>query len=152
MRSTKEKLRYDHVLLKSDYWKKFAGTATKQGLCKNPPKQSVETHSAWSLLPPKDAEGVDWANMPVDHQHIEADSTGFRGYVVEFYNVISDIVVQDGYQSVKTLSLSEYWRISLAEQAERFDDMVLYLDQVVQLKNEDFTTEERNLLSVGFKN
>ena len=40
----------------------------------------------------------------------------------------------------------------VAEQAERFDDMVLYLDQVVQLKNEDFTTEERNLLSVGFKN
>jgi 14-3-3 protein epsilon len=40
----------------------------------------------------------------------------------------------------------------VAEQAERFDDMVTYLDQVVQLKNEDFTTEERNLLSVGFKN
>jgi hypothetical protein len=105
LKSMREELRYDHVLLKSDYWKKFAGTATKQGLCKNPPKQSVETHSAWSLLPPKDAEGVDWANMPVDHQHIEADSTGFRGYVVEFYNVISDIVVQDGYQSVLNLKV-----------------------------------------------
>jgi len=40
----------------------------------------------------------------------------------------------------------------VAEQAERFDDMVLYLKDVVQKKNEDFTTEERNLLSVGFKN
>jgi len=40
----------------------------------------------------------------------------------------------------------------VAEQAERFDDMVMYLQKVVQSKNEDFTTEERNLLSVGFKN
>ena len=40
----------------------------------------------------------------------------------------------------------------VAEQAERFDDMVYYLQEVVKNKNEDFTTEERNLLSVGFKN
>jgi 14-3-3 protein epsilon len=40
----------------------------------------------------------------------------------------------------------------VSEQAERFDDMVSYLEAVVQAKNEDFTTEERNLLSVGFKN
>jgi len=40
----------------------------------------------------------------------------------------------------------------VAEQAERFDDMVSYLQSVVKSKNEDFTTEERNLLSVGFKN
>ena len=40
----------------------------------------------------------------------------------------------------------------VAEQAERFDDMVTYLQEVVKAKNEDFTTEERNLLSVGFKN
>ena len=40
----------------------------------------------------------------------------------------------------------------VAEQAERFDDMVHYLQEVVKNKNEDFTTEERNLLSVGFKN
>ena len=40
----------------------------------------------------------------------------------------------------------------VAEQAERFDDMVTYLQEVVKSKNEDFTTEERNLLSVGFKN
>jgi 14-3-3 protein epsilon len=40
----------------------------------------------------------------------------------------------------------------VAEQAERFEDMVEYLQAVVKSKNEDFTTEERNLLSVGFKN
>jgi 14-3-3 protein epsilon len=40
----------------------------------------------------------------------------------------------------------------VAEQAERFDDMVHYLQEVVKGKTEDFTTEERNLLSVGFKN
>jgi hypothetical protein len=40
----------------------------------------------------------------------------------------------------------------VAEQAERFDDMVHYLQKVVEAKTEDFTTEERNLLSVGFKN
>jgi 14-3-3 protein epsilon len=40
----------------------------------------------------------------------------------------------------------------VAEQAERFDDMVSYLVQVTKSKSDDFTTEERNLLSVGFKN
>tara|TARA_B110000285_G_C14972011_1_gene537041 strand:- start:463 stop:915 length:453 start_codon:yes stop_codon:yes gene_type:complete len=40
----------------------------------------------------------------------------------------------------------------VAEQAERFPDMVDYLKQVVNAKTDDFTTEERNLLSVGFKN
>jgi len=40
----------------------------------------------------------------------------------------------------------------VAEQAERFDDMVGFLKLVVGSKSDDFTTEERNLLSVGFKN
>jgi 14-3-3 protein epsilon len=40
----------------------------------------------------------------------------------------------------------------VAEQAERFDDMVAFLNDVVKSKSEDFSTEERNLLSVGFKN
>jgi 14-3-3 protein epsilon len=40
----------------------------------------------------------------------------------------------------------------VAEQAERFDDMVDFLIDVVHAKDSDFTTEERNLLSVGFKN
>jgi 14-3-3 protein epsilon len=41
----------------------------------------------------------------------------------------------------------------VAEQAEKFDDMVLFLFEACELKNgEDFTIDERNLLSVGFKN
>ena len=40
----------------------------------------------------------------------------------------------------------------VAEQAERFDDMVDFLTQVIDAKDSDFSTEERNLLSVGFKN
>ena len=41
----------------------------------------------------------------------------------------------------------------VAEQAERFEDMVQFLDDAIKAKNdEDFTVDERNLLSVGFKN
>lgn len=40
----------------------------------------------------------------------------------------------------------------VAEQAERFEDMVEFLKEVMQGKDSDFTPEERNLLSVGFKN
>ena len=40
----------------------------------------------------------------------------------------------------------------VADQAERYEDMVEFLTEVIQLKEEDLTTEERNLLSVGFKN
>jgi len=41
----------------------------------------------------------------------------------------------------------------VAEQAERFEDMVEFLTQAIGLKSgEDFTIDERNLLSVGFKN
>ena len=41
----------------------------------------------------------------------------------------------------------------VAEQAERFEDMVSFLEESIKLKSgEDFTIDERNLLSVGFKN
>ena len=41
----------------------------------------------------------------------------------------------------------------VAEQAERFEDMVAYLQEAIATKiGEDFTIDERNLLSVGFKN
>jgi len=41
----------------------------------------------------------------------------------------------------------------VAEQAERFEDMVSFLEEAIKLKSgEDFTIDERNLLSVGFKN
>ena len=41
----------------------------------------------------------------------------------------------------------------VTEQAERFEDMVEFLIEAIKLKsNEEFTIDERNLLSVGFKN
>jgi hypothetical protein len=43
--------------------------------------------------------------MPAGHEHVQAEADGFRGFIVEFYNIISDIVVQDGYQSVLNLKV-----------------------------------------------
>jgi 14-3-3 protein epsilon len=40
----------------------------------------------------------------------------------------------------------------VAEQAERFDDMVEFLERVLMEKGADVSTDERNLLSVAFKN
>ena len=41
--------------------------------------------------------------FPEDIQYVHPTEDGFRGFVVEFYNIISDVVVQDGYQSVLNL-------------------------------------------------
>jgi len=40
----------------------------------------------------------------------------------------------------------------LAEQAERYDEMVEYMKQVAQNSEQDLSLEERNLLSVAYKN
>jgi hypothetical protein len=40
----------------------------------------------------------------------------------------------------------------VAEQAERFEDMVNFLKPVLDSKGGDVTSDERNLLSVAFKN
>merc|ERR1712110_585985 len=40
----------------------------------------------------------------------------------------------------------------VAEQAERFEDMVTYLGAVLDTKGGEVTADERNLLSVAFKN
>ena len=40
----------------------------------------------------------------------------------------------------------------VAEQAERFEDMVMYLTEVLEAKGADVSADERNLLSVAFKN
>jgi len=40
----------------------------------------------------------------------------------------------------------------LAEQAERYDEMVEYMKQVATTSSQDLTLEERNLLSVAYKN
>ena len=73
--------------------------------CKSAPKQSIETHSAWFLIPPANAADVDWGFFPEDTEFATPDETGFRGFIVKFYNVISDVVVQDGYQSVLNLRM-----------------------------------------------
>ena len=109
------------VLLKSDYWKKFEGTVMKQGThiciitpspltarthththththtsekCKSAPKQSVETHSAWYLIPPKGHPDVDWDVFPEDIEFCDPDEQGFRGFIVEFYNIISGMCIK----------------------------------------------------------
>ena len=40
----------------------------------------------------------------------------------------------------------------VAEQAERFEDMVSFLEDVLDAKGDSLTADERNLLSVAFKN
>ena len=39
----------------------------------------------------------------------------------------------------------------VAEEAGMFDDMMLYIKDLLQQKTSDFTVEERNLVSVAFK-
>ena len=64
----------------------------------------METHSAWYLIPPPNKPGVNWDMFPEDVKHVcPQGGDEFRGFVVEFYNIISDVVVQDGYQSVLNL-------------------------------------------------
>ena len=40
----------------------------------------------------------------------------------------------------------------VAELADRYEDMVTHLEEAAKLKTDDFNSEERNLISVGFKN
>ena len=51
------------------------------------------------------------------------------------------------------MSVEEYIFLArVAEQAERFEDMVDFLKPVLDTKGGDLTSDERNLLSVAFKN
>ncbi len=52
----------------------------------------------------------------------------------------------------KTMVEEKIFMARVAEQAERFDDMVEFLRPLLRDKGGDFSVEERNLLSVGFKN
>jgi len=40
----------------------------------------------------------------------------------------------------------------VADQAQRYNDMLEYLTQLIDTKDSDLNSDERNLLSVGFKN
>lgn len=44
------------------------------------------------------------------------------------------------------------FQAKLAEQAERYEDMVISMKKVAMLKEKELTVEERNLLSVAYKN
>ncbi|KMZ66598.1 14-3-3-like protein A [Zostera marina] len=44
------------------------------------------------------------------------------------------------------------FKAKLAEQMERYDEMVEYMEQLVLHQSQDLTVEERNLLSVAYKN
>ena len=50
------------------------------------------------------------------------------------------------------MSDNDVFLAKLAEQAERFDDMVEHMQKVVEDKNGALEMEERNILSVAFKN
>lgn len=62
--------------------------------------QSVETHCAWMLLPPKDDPNVDWSVLPAGAKDLPEEEDGFRGYIVEFYNQVSDCTIQDSHQAI----------------------------------------------------
>ena len=40
----------------------------------------------------------------------------------------------------------------ITEQAERHEETIKYMEEIVKTKNEDLTVEERNILSAAFKN
>ena len=40
----------------------------------------------------------------------------------------------------------------ITEQAERHEETMKYMEEIVKLKNEDLTIEERNILSSAYKN
>ena len=40
----------------------------------------------------------------------------------------------------------------VADQAERYEDMIDFLIQIIQNKDSELTPDERNLFCVGFKN
>ena len=49
-------------------------------------------------------------------------------------------------------SADDVYMAKLAEQAERYDEMVEYMKKVAQAASNDLSLEERNLLSVAYKN
>jgi len=50
------------------------------------------------------------------------------------------------------VSTQEYvYRARMAEQTERFDDMVSYMKKVIE-SGEEIQEEERNLISIAYKN
>ena len=40
----------------------------------------------------------------------------------------------------------------VSEEAEMYDDMIIYIKELLNAKSDDFSIEERNLINVAFKN
>merc|ERR1712110_91045 len=57
-----------------------------------------------------------------------------------------------GTETLKMSTEENIFLARVAEQAERFEDMVTYLGAVLDTKGGEVTADERNLLSVAFKN
>lgn len=100
---------FDLVMVMSDFWKKFEGTAMRRKNCEKGEKQSVETHVFWSLLPPRDHPGVDWRRYPAGSKDTQPDDNGHRGFVVHVYNLFSNDVAQTSHQALcNILSVYEH--------------------------------------------
>ena len=56
------------------------------------------------------------------------------------------------FQRRETELEEDIFMARVAEQAERFDDMVDFLKLVADKKKDDFSGEERNLFTAAFKN
>ena len=52
------------------------------------------------LVPPPDHPNVDWSVMPAGAKNLPEAEDGFRGYIVEFYNQVSDCSIQDSHQAI----------------------------------------------------
>ena len=52
----------------------------------------------------------------------------------------------------RTMSADNVYMAKLAEQAERYEEMVEYMKAVATAATDDLSLEERNLLSVAYKN
>ena len=93
------------MAIKSDFWKKYRGAWSKHELCGQRPIQSVETHCAWMLVPPPDHPNVDWNVLPPGSKDLPETEEGFRGYICEVYNQVSDTSIQDAHQAICNFKL-----------------------------------------------
>lgn len=67
--------------------------------------------------------------------------------------IVYNLNFQVSFTKSKMSSVEEnVFLARVAEQAERFDDMVTFLEQVLEIKSSEVNSDERNLISVAFKN
>ena len=52
------------------------------------------------LVPPHNHPNVDWSVLPAGAKDLPETEDEFRGYIVEFYNQVSDCSIQDSHQAI----------------------------------------------------